>query len=105
MPLLHVDDGLPELVDVESSAESPVGRHDDIADVLDLPLGKERMMVLDVAVSYMVNDTAHGVSIGTGLLHALLRLPHLGGRNHLHGRGYLLSALHTADFRTYFLSA
>src|SRR6266853_2063304 len=63
------------------------------------------MAVLGVRMADMRGDVADLLAVGARLAHALLRLPHLGGGDHLHRLGVLPGVLHTPDFHPDFLGA
>src|SRR6185295_13413621 len=50
-------------------------------------------------------DGADLLAVGTRMAHALLRLAHLGGGDHLHRLGDLPGVLHTPDLHADFLGA
>src|SRR2546427_12857404 len=60
---------------------------------------------LRVGVADVRGDGADLLAVGARMAHALLRLPHLGGGDHLHRLGDLPGVLHTPDFHPDFLGA
>src|SRR5690606_27102372 len=92
VPLLHVLDQRLEQVDVQATAQTTIGRHDDVADTLDRTLHHERMTVLRVGVGQMANHLPDPLRVGTAGSHALLCLAHLADRHLFHGAGDLLRA-------------
>src|SRR2546427_259921 len=84
---------------VERAAQALVGGDDDDAHALyRVALHQKRMAVFRVRVADVRGDVADLLSVGARTAHALLRLPHLGGGDHLHRLGDLPGVLHTPDF-------
>src|SRR3979490_1060252 len=63
------------------------------------------MAVLRIGVADVRGDVADLLAVGTRMAHALLRLPHLGGGDHLHRLGDFPGVLHTPDFHPDFLGS
>src|SRR2546425_12798242 len=85
---------------------SLIGGDDDHSDALHgVALDEERVPVLGIGVADVRGDVADLLAVGTRMAHALLRLPHLRGRDHLHRLGDLPGVLHTPDFTPDFLGA
>src|SRR5436189_270179 len=83
---------------VERPAQALVGADHDHPDALHgVALDEEGMAVFRVRMADVRGDVADLLAVGTRLAHALLRLPHLGGGDHLHRLGDLPGVLHTPD--------
>ena len=81
-PLLQLVEREAQCVGVEAAAQSLVGRDDDEPHLLRaLALDEEGMPVLGVRMRQVRGDGADLVAVGTRVAHALLGLPHLGGRD------------------------
>src|SRR6266571_383582 len=105
-PLLVFSEREAEEIGVQRAAQALVGGDDDDADALHrVALDEERVPVLGVGVADVRGDIADLLAVGARLAHALLRLPHLGGGDHLHRLGDLPGVLHTPDLHPYFLGA
>src|SRR5258706_102754 len=85
-------------VGVQAPAQALVGRDEDHADALNrVALDQEGVPVFRIGMADMRGDVADLLAVGARVAHALLRLPHLRGRDHFHGLGDLPSVLHTLD--------
>ncbi len=92
VPLLHVLDQDLEQVDVQATAKTTIGRHDDVADTLDRTLYHERMTVFRVGKGQMADYLPDPLRIRAAGSHAHLCLAHLADRHLFHGAGDLLRA-------------
>src|SRR5258706_11794634 len=93
-------------VRVERAAQALVGGDDDQAHALHgVARHQEGVAVFRVGVADVRGDVADLLAIGPRMPHALLRLAHFRGGDHLHRLGDLPSVLHTLDFDSYFFCA
>ena len=98
LPLLHLVEHEPQDVGVQAAAQALVGGDDDDADLLHrVALDQERVPVLGIGVRDVRGDVADLLGVGARGAHAVLRLAHLRGGDHLHRLGDLPSVLHTLD--------
>ncbi len=99
-------DYLPEQVAVQASAQTTIGRDDDVTDAFDLALGRQvTVPVFRRRMAQVRDHLQHLFGEGTGGGHPFLRLAHLGRRHHFHGLGDLLRALDAGDLGAYFFRA
>ena len=88
---------------VEPAAQTLVGSHEDDPDPLDrVALLQERRLVFRICQSQACDDVADLVAVRTELAHPVLRLAHLGGRDHFHRLGDLARVLNALDLQAYF---
>src|SRR5438477_233662 len=99
LPLLVFPEREAEEIGVQGAAQALVGGDDDHPHALHrVALDEEGVPVLGVGVADVRGDVADLLAVGARVAHALLRLPHLGGGDHLHRLGDLPGVLHTPDF-------
>ena len=104
-PLGHALEHLPEQVDVEPAAQTPIAGHHDKPDPFRIPALGIAMLVFKIGLSQMGHDVGHLLSIRPRLVHPLLRTAHFARRDHFHCLGDLLSILDTLDLGSDFLGA
>eukprot|EP01136_Pigoraptor_vietnamica_P033187 Opistho-1_new@95806 len=92
-------------VGVQATAQALVARHDDEADRLGVVLLHEGVRILGIRLAKVRRDVADLLAVGACGTHALLRLAHLGNRDHFHGLGDLLGVLHRFDLAADFLTS
>ena len=105
MPFGQRIHNVPEQVDVETTAKTPVAGYDDETNALDGAFQRKTVFVFQVSLRYMSDHVAHFLRIGPGLVHAFLSTAHFAGRDHFHRFGDLLSILDTLDLGPNFFSA
>src|SRR5690554_166396 len=99
MELFHFAYGCLERVNVQTTTEATVGRHNDETDPLDLTLMHVGVTIFRVGSCQMLNHTTNAAGVGTGRLHAVLRLTHFRRSNHFHGAGDFACAADTRNLR------
>ncbi|MDT4866763.1 hypothetical protein FQZ97_1016380 [compost metagenome] len=104
LQLLELGRQGPQHVGVHAAAQSLVGRHNDKTGGFGIVDLHEGVRVLGVSAAQVAGDLAHLFRVRPGRTHAVLRLAHFGGGDHLHGFGDLLGVLHRFDLAAYFLA-
>ena len=106
LPLAELDQQLAEHVVVQAAGQAAVRGHDDVADALDVgALDQVRVAVLGVRLRQVADQLLHRPRIRTRLLHPVLCLADLGGRDHFERARHLAGVLHALDLRLDFASA
>jgi hypothetical protein len=106
LPLLVLGEHQAQQVGIERATKALVGGDHDDADPLHrVAIDQERMAVLRVGVRDVRRYVADLLPVGTGVAHALLRLPHLRGGDHFHRLGDLSRVLHATDLHPDFLGS
>src|SRR3990172_3655995 len=89
-------------VGVEGAAQPFVRSDHDQSDALDaVARHQKRVAILRIGVADMRRDVADFLAVGARHAHALLRLAHLRGGDHLHRLGDFPGVLHTPDLHPY----
>src|SRR6185312_6150374 len=105
-PLADLGEQLAEEVRVEAAAEAAIARYDDVADAPDvLARDHERMLVLGRRMRDVADDLAHRTRVRTRGAHQFLRLPDLGGGDHLERARHLARVRDALDLGADFACA
>src|SRR5699024_1628568 len=104
-PGLHFRQQFFEEVNVQTTAQTTVGRHHQVAHAFNGAVFQVRVLIFQITVCKVTNHFAHGFCIRTAGRHAILRFTHFGSGDHLHRFSDLLRVLDACDLTTYLFCA
>src|SRR5690625_7942559 len=104
-PALHSFDGRLKQVNVQASAQPPIGGDNNVANAFDLP--RLHILVLDSGVSVGIMPNHRTDACGVGLPHGytILSTTHFTGRDHFHRAGNFLRTFNARNLRANFFCA
>ena len=104
LPALDLLNQQPKQVRIKPTAQATIARYDDDAYSLDRSRNQKRMPILRVRVRSVSHHITHFLCIRAPRAHALLRLAHLAGRDHLHRTRDFLRVLDARDLAPNFFA-